>query len=335
MRHALTVVVVGATAMLLTGCTGSTPVADPVSTTPSSTTTSSTTAASHTTTATSSTTTTTTTGSKPGGSSTAPPPGRSGGGRCAAYPNPSCTGVPPGIALKTLASNVPDGDGYRVTDNGAVLDGVHIAGNLLITAYNVTIRNSLIDGWVDDQYGNGYYSFTILDSTVGRPTGCDSLPGVGQGTFTARGVLVQNHSHGFQAGGSDVSIHDSYAKICSNPGDHSDGIQSYGAGNNIVLDHNTLDERGVKDITAPVFLTDQQNNVTVTNNLLAGGTYSIQVKNFGGTAVVTGNRMVDKSWEYAPVESTCAQIQWSDNSVVTIDANYAITSTVGPLPCAT
>ncbi|QUQ68419.1 hypothetical protein [Kutzneria sp. CA-103260] len=332
MRHARTVVVVGAAAMLLTACTGSTPVADPVRTTPSTTTAGSTTAASSTTTSPPSSTATTS--STPAGSPSTPPAGRSGAGRCPAYPNPSCTGVPPGTKLKDLAPNVPDGDGYRVTDNGAVLDSVHIAGNLLITAYNVTVRNSQIDGWVDDQYGNGYYSFTILDSTVGKPTGCDSLPGVGQGSFTARGVLVQNHSHGFQAGGSDVNVHDSYARICSNPGDHSDGIQSYGAGNNIVLDHNTLDERGVKDITAPVFLTDQQNNVTVTNNLLAGGTYSIQVKKFGGTAVVTGNRMVDKSWEYAPVESTCSQIRWSDNTIVTIDANYAITSTVAPLPCA-
>jgi len=216
-----------------------------------------------------------------------------------------------------------------------VLDGVHIAGNLLITAYNVTVRNSQIDGWVDDQYGNAYYSYTITDSTVGKPTGCDSLPGVGQGSYTARGVLVQNHSHGFQADGSDIAIHDSFALICSNPGDHSDGIQSYGAGNNIVLDHNTLDERGVTDITAPIFLTDQQNNVTVTNNLVAGGTYSIQVKHFGGTAVVTGNRMVDKSWVYAPVESECSRLTWSDNTLVTIDANYAVTGTVGSLPCAT
>jgi len=102
-----------------------------------------------------------------------------------------------------------------------------------------------------------------------------------------------------------------------------------------VLDHNTLDERGVTDITAPIFLTDQQNNVTVTNNLVAGGTYSIQVKHFGGTAVVTGNRMVDKSWVYAPVESECSRLTWSDNTLVTIDANYAVTGTVGSLPCAT
>jgi hypothetical protein len=238
------------------------------------------------------------------------------------------------LKLKELGPNVPDGDGYRVTDNGAVLDGVHITGNLLITAYNVTVRNSQIDGWVDDQYGNTYYSYSITDSTVGKPTGCDSLPGVGQGSYTARGVLVQNHSHGFQADGSDIAIHDSFALICSNPGDHSDGIQSYGAGNNIVLDHNTLDERGVKDITAPVFLTDQQNNVTVTNNLIAGGTYSIQVKHFGGTAVVTGNRMVAGSWVYAPVESDCPRITWSDNTLVTINADYGVTGTVGPLPCA-
>ena len=53
----------------------------------------------------------------------------------------------------------------------------------------------------------------------------------------------------------------------------------------------------------------------------------------GGAVVVSGNRMVDKSWVYGPVESDCGTIQWSDNALVTIDGNYNVTGTVGPLPC--
>jgi hypothetical protein len=328
MRHALPIVVVGAAAMLLTACTGSTPVADPVrTTTPSPTTASSTTAApsSTTTSAPSST-------SKPAGSSTAaPPPGKTGSGRCPAYPTPSCTGVPAGTKLSDVGLN--SGDAYRVTKDGSVLDGVHVPGNLLITAHNVTVRNSQIDGFVTDEYENIDYSYNIVDSTVGPASGCDSQPGVGEGAFTARGVLIRNHGDGFRDSGNDIEIHDSYVHLCSNPGDHSDGIQSYMGGHNLILDHNTLDQRDAKDITAPIFLTDQTANVTVTNNLVAGGTYSIQVRKASGTVVVTGNRMVDKTWEYEPVDADCDKIQWSGNSIVTIDHNYAVTSTVGPLNC--
>ena len=331
MRHALPIAVVGVAAMLLTACTGSTPVADPVSTTPSSTTVSSTTAASSS--ATSSSATTTTTSSKPAGSSTAAPPpaGRSGGGRCPAYPTPSCTGVPAGTKLSAVSLN--SGDAYRVTKDGTVLDSVHVPGNLLITAHNVTVRNSQIDGFVTDEYENVDYSYSITDSTVGPATGCDSQPGVGEGSFSARGVLIRNHGDGFRDSGNDIEIHDSYVHLCSNPGDHSDGIQSYMGGHNLILDHNTLDQRDAKDITAPIFLTDQTSNVTVTNNLVAGGTYSIQVRNASGTVVVQGNRMVDKTWAYEPVDADCGKIQWSGNSIVTIDGGYNVISTVGPLNC--
>jgi hypothetical protein len=330
MRHALPIAVVGVAAMVLTACTGSTPVADPVSTTPSDPTVSSTTAASSSTPP-SSTTTTATTTSRPGSSKAAPPPAGRSLGRCPAFPTPACTGVPAGTKLSAVTLN--SGDSYRVSQDGAVLDGMHIPGNLLITARNVTVRNSQIDGFVTDEYGNVDYSYTIVDSTVGPASGCDSQPGVGEGNYVARGVLIRNHGDGFRDSGNDIEIHDSYVHLCSNPGDHSDGIQSYEGGHNLVLDHNTLDQRDARDITAPIFLTDQTANVQVTNNLIAGGTYSIQVRDTGGTVVVSGNRMVDKSWVYGPVESDCGKIQWTDNTLVTIAPDYTVTSTVGPLNC--
>jgi hypothetical protein len=66
-----------------------------------------------------------------------------------------------------------------------------------------------------------------------------------------------------------------------------------------------------------------------------GGTYSIQVKNVSGRAVVRDNRLVAGSWVYGPVEADCATIEWSGNTLVTIDEDYRITRTVGPLRCAT
>ncbi|MFB9708488.1 hypothetical protein ACFFR2_16285, partial [Streptosporangium nondiastaticum] len=75
-------------------------------------------------------------------------------------------------------------------------------------------------------------------------------------------------------------------------------------------------------------------NATVTDNLIMGGTYSIQLRNGRGRLVMRDNKLVDGSWVYGPVDSECAKIDWSGNSLVTIDEQYRVTSTVGPLPCA-
>jgi hypothetical protein len=254
---------------------------------------------------------------------------------CPGHPTPACTGVPPGTRLTTLPLNV-DGAAYEVTEPGTVLDGVHIPGDLLIKADGVVIRNSRIDGGVSNEFRLRRYSFTITDSTVGPAEGCLTAPGVGEARFTALRVHVRGHGDGFHASGDDIVIRDSYVKLCSNPGDHSDGIQTYKTGKGLIFDHNTVDQRYAKDITAPIFITDEgAEDVIVTRNLVMGGTYSIQVKNVSGRAVVRDNRLVDGSWVYGPVEADCATIEWSGNTLVTIDEDYRITRTVGPLPCST
>jgi hypothetical protein len=275
-------------------------------------------------------------GSTPGSKITASPspsPGTPGPTRCKGFPAPACTGVPAGTKLTPLRLNL-DGDTYRVTTSGMVLDRVHIPGNLLITANNVTIKNSQIDGGVLDEYAGTHYSFTITDSTVGPVRGCRTEPGIGEANYTATRVIIRGHGDGFRDSGNNINIQDSYVHLCSNPGDHSDGIQTYMAGRGLIFNHNTVDQRDAKDITAPIFLVDTHTvDVRVTNNLVMGGTYSIQLKNAHGSLVVQGNKMVDKTWIYGPVESQCGNINWSGNTLVTIDRDYRVTSTVGPLPC--
>ncbi|MEV4246802.1 DUF4082 domain-containing protein [Streptosporangium canum] len=256
-----------------------------------------------------------------------------GGSSCAGHPTPACTGVPAGTQLRRSTLN-EDGAAYRVTKPGTVLDGVHIPGDLLIHAENVTVRNSQIDGGVINADGPRTYRFTITDSTIGPAQGCKTLPGIGQDKYTALRVHVRNHGDGFRASGDDVVIRDSYANLCSNPGDHSDGIQTYNTGKGLVFDHNTIDQRHAKDVTAPIFLVDKQIvDAVVTDNLVMGGTYSIQLKNARGKLVVRDNKLVDDSWIYGPVEADCHAIDWAGNSLVKIDQNYRITSVVGPLEC--
>lgn len=256
----------------------------------------------------------------------APRPCQSGGG----YPTPACTGVPPGTRLTEQPLNY-DG-AFRVNTPGAVVDGKYIRGDLLITTDDVTIKNSQIDGIVINEYGPKHYPFTITDSTVGPADGCVSLPGIGESNYTATRVLVRAHGDGFRASGNAINIQDSYIHLCSNPGDHSDGIQTYLSGNGLTLNHTTIDQRDAKDITAPIFLSNT-GNVVLTNNLVMGGTYSIQLKNVSGKAVVRNNRLVDQSWEYGSVEADCDDINWSGNELVRINDDYEITSVVGPLDC--
>lgn len=268
-----------------------------------------------------------------------------GNGRCPAYPTPDCTGAPKSLAApRTLKLN-EDNDALLIDKPGTVLDGVHVPGNLVVAADNVTIRNSVIDGRVTNDYKDANHPFTITDSTVGRPDRCVSEDAVGTARYRASGLLVRGFSHGFKVSGDavkggDVEISDSYVKNCSNGADHADGIQVWGVhdARHLVVRHSTFDQRGVSDFTAPLFLADSAggtiNAVTVENNLVAGGTYSIQLKHIAGRVVVRDNRMVDKTWSYAPVESWCQAIQtWTGNTVVTIDPDYRITGTVRPLPC--
>lgn len=272
-----------------------------------------------------------------------------------AYPTPSCAGKPASVAI----TNDIKGD-YEAKTDGQVIDGWHIAGDLVIEAKNVTIQNSQIDGTVINEVGPNHYGpFTIQDSTVGPATGCVGSPGIGESMYTAKRVYVRNHDDGFRVSGNDVSASDSYVHMCYLPpsvappdGSHSDGVQNYckgGSGDNlydipchnITLDHNTFDNHDVIGNSA-IYLGGTPDgkdiqNVTVTNNLMWGGGYTFYSIWYSGPKwTVTGNRIVSNNgWEYGPVdaEGTCSQQNWSSNSIVTADSSYAITSTVKPLDC--
>jgi hypothetical protein len=247
------------------------------------------------------------------------------------FPTAACTGVPNGIQLTDLPLT-PAG-AYHALKPGEVIDGKHIAGDLVINADNVVVRNSVIDGLVLNHYDGVNYPFTISDSTVGPTSGCHTLPGVGQERYRATRVYIRNHPDGFRISGPDVVVEDSYVKLCSSPGDHSDAIEDYPEGRNVVARHNTFDQRNAPDHTAPIFFTKVP-NLVVTDNLVMGGTYSIRVyAKGGGPITVSNNRAVNGLWDYGPVDADCGSINWSGNQLVEIDANYVVTKVVGPLPC--
>lgn len=291
--------------------------------------------------------TSTTAAPPPTTTTTAPPSGPQACPPLPVYPTADCTGVPPGTTLTDLAPNL-EGSAYQVTQDGTVLDGVHIPGTLVIKAHNVTVKNSLIDGMITNNVNEVYYGpFTVTDTTIGPASGCLNNQGITGDQYTATRVEVRNLATGFQAQGSgQLTVRDSFAKMCGLPpnvvppdGSHASGFQGcLGVDcTNIVLDHNTFDDRNLYH-TAPVTIGLGAGVVTgfsLTGNLLIGGVYTIYVEwHQGANFTIRDNAVVNNAWDYgaASAEGTCAHQTWSGNQLVNIDTNYAATPT-GPLGC--
>lgn len=286
--------------------------------------------------------------------SAAPGPGSTsgaGGGACALpkYPKPSCTGVPAGAVLTKVALNI-DNDSYAVTKPGTVIDHKHIPGNLLIWADNITVKNSQIDGTVYNDHDQKMHPYTITDSTVGLADKCISQPGLTWANYTARRVRVLGHDDGFRVDApGHVRIYDSYAKLCWNPpsisppdGSHSGGIQAdctVGVCYDTMFIHNTIDNRGPNGNSGMTYMSSDGNPIsgwTANDNLVMGGTYTVIFWwTQGPDYEVHNNRVVKGEWAYGPADArnSCAHQNWSGNTLVTIDKDYNITSTVAKLAC--
>ncbi len=301
-------------------------------------------------------------GSNNGGSSSGGS-GQTGGGgdtapsACALpkYPNTSCTGVPTGTSYKKTISGE-----YYANTPGEVIDSWHITGDLVIQATGIVIKNSLIDGHVDNDSLPLNTSFTIVDSTVG-PATCDTQgwPSLNAHDFTATRVFLRGHQDGIDVVGNNATVTDSFVQPCYQPpevvgsdGFHSDGVQDQCGGvcTHMTFVHNTFDSqafyKGQRTGNSAIYLGSPYNgtgqnagDVILQNNLFLGGGYTTALwwDAVGDQAnwIISGNAWVQPTWSYGPTDSanTCSHQTWVGNSIVTVNASYAVTSTVGPLSC--
>src|SRR5215210_2723948 len=270
------------------------------------------------------------------------------------FPNAATTGVPAGWTPR----HTTNGD-LTITTPGTVLDGELVTGDLRVHARDVTIRNSWIYGSINNQQfaggtGINYGGMLIEDTDVGPPSGAGntSFPAVLVAGYTARRVHIHNVAEGFRVADFNdsgaptpdrqVVIQDSFVDIERGECSHNDGIQGFGEPPRTVIDHNTIDTTGSgpECTTGAIFIgNDKPDLVTVTNNLLLGGGFTMRIggpgpDGPGGTYDrVSGNRIVDRTWGFGPVlVDDCGTIaDWSDNRVVTVDAAYRVTSTVRAL----
>jgi hypothetical protein len=263
-----------------------------------------------------------------------------------AFPTAATVGVPAGWT----PAHTTNGD-LTITRPGTVLEGELVTGSILVRARDVTIRSSRVYGRIDNQAfdggGNGidYGGLLIEDTDVGPPTGVGDVPNgaIGVSGYTARRVRIHNMPEGFRVAkfGNDavpaadetVDIEDSLVQIERGQCSHNDGLQGFGEPARTIIRHNTIDTRaaGTDCTTAAIFVGNGNPTlVTVQDNLLLGGGYTMRLGPSGTYDHVTGNRIADDSWGFGPVTvASCSRVaEWADNTVVRIDADYGVTSTV-------
>ena len=185
---------------------------------------------------------------------------------------PDTTGVPAGVTLVATEAGTFDEDGL-------VLEGVHIQGDVVLTGANQVVRNSRVEGHVAFR-GTGQ---VLEDSEIG------SLAVSGATQFRASRVEIFGergedgiHVTSGRNPTSDIVIEDSWVHSPQvDPDSHYDGIQVRGV-ERLTLRGNTFDlGPWAPEFNAAVFLEDANGgnrDVVVERNLINGGGYSVYVE---------------------------------------------------------
>ncbi|MET4120490.1 hypothetical protein ABIB90_007550 [Bradyrhizobium sp. JR4.1] len=223
------------------------------------------------------------------------------------WPDATNTGLPPGVTL-TASGNLV------ITQAGTVISGLNIQGTVTIEAPNVTLENCKItsDSWfivnTNDQAGA-----VVKNCEINGLGGTSGNVGInGEGTFV--GNNIYNVENGINVAGSNSGstviqnnyIHD--MKAAGSP--HYDGIQIDGGVSNVTIEHNTvINENGsvsaimIDNYWGPI------SNISVDNNLLVGGGFTVYNADiFSGGSVTgvsfTNNHMASGQYGYTSFYTT-------------------------------
>ena len=274
---------------------------------------------------------------------TSPPP-PSGSTACPlpAYPDASCTGVPPGTTL------TPSG-GLTLSTPGTVINALDITGNIVVNAPNVTIRNTRIHSnsmWVIDNNSTGLVveDSEIINRPVSGQNNCHN--GIGSNNFTVRRTEITGCENAANFGGDNIVFEDNYVHDLDNigpsyvwgNGPHTDGIQMEPGSDNIVVRHNYIDpigktfgDGGTSAIIMGV--NGSQNNVRIEDNYLDGrnSSYALYMPRQQSQGnVVSRNKMQRGTYGYtACVKLGVTTAEFNDNRDATTNALIAPDNGVG------
>ena len=214
------------------------------------------------------------------------------------FPTSTNTGVPAGTPMKTVPGQVSSGPGWawntaggylEVSGNGADLSGLKVNGNIDVSANNVTINHVKINAGGDGSMGISLRhttGITIENSNInGLNTGANRLMvGIKDIYGDATATTVENNN--ITKTSTDVQI---YAGTIENnymaqhgmtTGDHINGVTTNGDDQPLLIQHNTILNNYIQTDAIGLFQDfSDVSNVTINNNFLAGGGYTI----YGGT----------------------------------------------------
>ncbi|WP_191280116.1 right-handed parallel beta-helix repeat-containing protein [Nocardioides flavus (ex Wang et al. 2016)] len=235
-----------------------------------------------------------------------------------ARPDSSNTGVPEGLELTAS-------EGLDITEDGTVVDGLHVRGTVTISADYVVLRNTLI------QTDTSLYPVKVEDASnvVIEDVEIDAMGGTGIGIFfsrasgTVRRVNIHSAEDGIRIEGDDVVVESSYIHdLHRQPGGHHDAIQIR-RGDDVVIRGNTLlpfveatnDPMNAAIQIGSLLGDDRISDLEVVDNYMDGGNYTV---NGGGrdeveSAVYRGNRF-GRNYRYA-VSGNLDNSAWDSTNV--------------------
>jgi hypothetical protein len=236
------------------------------------------------------------------------------------FPDASNTGVPAGTTLATL-----NGD-QTINTSGAVIDGKLINGCVVVNAPNVTIKRSKVvchgASAIDGESTGLVVSDTEID--CGNAAGHTAIT---WRNYTALRINAYGCENTAWAE-SNVTIQDSYLhdNVHYDPAldPHTDGVQLPTGASNITVRHSTIYGGYVNQSdfgNSAITTAGGMSNILFTNNLLAGGGYTLRCQGAGGSSFsITGNRFTTKLVStvggFGPSDGFCrgASTTWSDNT---------------------
>jgi len=250
---------------------------------------------------------------------------------CVAHPG-AC-GYPDAVSAGAHGTLAAYTGPLTISAAGTVVHDVTIAGCLLITGANTVLRNVVINcqtpGYVVDTQGAAFISGeTSFDHvTVVCPPAMHGGTAFGEQHLIAVAVDISHCENGFDADGdvsvTDSYIHDMFKGDSVAPAPHTDGIQVWPATSTsgpIVWRHNTVlmhDDNATFTSGSPndpTFGHGIQSVLTIVNNLLDGGSYTVYCS--GNTGSLTDNRFGPLGanhtapWEHA---DSCGNMTSSGN----------------------
>jgi Calx-beta domain/RTX calcium-binding nonapeptide repeat (4 copies) len=225
----------------------------------------------------------------------------------AEFPNASTTGVRDGVTL------TPSG-GITINTAGAVVSGLNITGDVVITAPNVTLVDCKITGNVSFESTGGTMEYCDV---IGRNSldavDINSNGHVGEGdNTTIRFCDISNAENGIWLEGQNALIEGNYIHFLQNnmgvPPNiaHIDGIQV--PGTNIgavpltsgIIRGNTIDMTSFASTSA--FISLDASNVEISNNHLSGGAYTVYFLGNGHGNLVSNNTIDSFAYGYIDVD---------------------------------